>query len=57
MGTSIQEEVRQGLGLWYDALPQDAVTAAENALKQVDTEEKSGAYILPNRKTSFERSN
>ena len=45
MGTTIQEEARQGLGLWYDALPQDAIVAAENALRQVDTEAQSGAYI------------
>ena len=32
MGTTIQEEVRQGLGAWYDALPQDAIAAAENTV-------------------------
>lgn len=53
MGTTIQEEARQGLGLWYDALPQDAIVAAENALRQVDTEAQSGAYILPNREDIF----
>ena len=53
MGTTIQEEVRQGLGAWYDALPQDAITAAENALQQVDTEAQGGAYILPNREDIF----
>ena len=53
MGTTIQEEVRQGLEAWYDALPQDAITAAENALQQVNAEEKSGACILPNREDIF----
>ena len=53
MGTTIQEEVRQGLGAWYDALPQDAIAAAENALQQVDMEAQGGAYILPNREDIF----
>ena len=50
---TIQEEVRQGLGAWYEALPQDAIAAAENALRQVDTEAQGGAYILPNREDIF----
>ena len=53
MGTTIQEEVRQGLGAWYDALPQDAIAAAENALQQVDMEAQGGAYILPTREDIF----
>lgn len=50
---NIQEEVRQGLEAWYNTLPQEAIAAAENALRQVDSEERGGAYILPNRESIF----
>lgn len=50
---TIQEEVRQGLGAWYAALPQAAIVAAENALRQVNTEVQGGACILPNREDIF----
>ena len=54
MGTTIQEEVRQGLGAWYDALPQDAITAAEN--RSIRRHRVELIFSLTGR-TSFGRSN